>query len=341
MDTADTTDQRVRQLSIGKMRGLQQISNAHGFFTMTALDHRGSMQRMIAPRSPEAVTTNQLTRYKRDLTRALAPVSSAVLIDPIYGAAQVIAGGDLPRDTGLLVGIEATGYNDAGGARLTEYLQGWSVEKIKRMGASAAKILLYYRPDLIQAAERQRALLMRFVEDCQRADLPALVEPLCYPALPGDEQAELYAQRKPGIVAQTARELTQLGVDVLKAEFPSDAHLERDEARMLEACQALEDASSAPWILLSGGVGFEQFAAQVRVACQAGASGFLAGRAVWQEAMMLPEVAERQRWLGTVAVERVVRLTDIVGEFGRPWWRKWASTPEQLTAVTEDWYTQF
>jgi hypothetical protein len=93
MDTADTTDQRVRQLSIGKMRGLQQISNAHGFFTMTALDHRGSMQRMIAPRSPEAVT-NQLTRYKRDLTRALAPVSSAVLIDPIYGAAQVIAGGD-------------------------------------------------------------------------------------------------------------------------------------------------------------------------------------------------------------------------------------------------------
>jgi hypothetical protein len=57
--------------------------------------------------------------------------------------------------------------------------------------------------------------------------------------------------------------------------------------------------------------------------------------------MMLPEVAERQRWLGTVAVERVARLTDIVGEFGRPWWRKWASTPEQLTAVTEDWYTQF
>ncbi len=56
---------------------------------------------------------------------------------------------------------------------------------------------------------------------------------------------------------------------------------------------------------------------------------------------MLPEVAERQRWLGTVAVERVARLTDIVGEFGRPWWRKWASTPEQLTAVTEDWYTQF
>ena len=335
------TSEPVRQLSIGKMRGLQQISNTHGFFTMTALDHRGSMQRMIAPKSPEAVTGDQLTRYKRDLTRALAPVSSAVLIDPIYGAAQVIASGDLPRDTGLLVGIEATGYNDEGGARLTEYLQGWSVEKIKRMGASAAKILLYYRPGLTQAAERQRELLARFIEDCQRADLPALVEPLCYPALPGDEQAELFAQRRPGIVAETARELTQIGVDVLKAEFPTDAHFERDEARMLEACQALDAASSAPWILLSGGVSFEQFATQVRVACQAGASGFLAGRAVWQEAMVLGEVSERQRWLETVAVERVERLTDLVGEFGRPWWRKWATTPEQLTAVTENWYTQF
>ena len=330
-----------KTLTVGKLRGMQQIATDQGFFAMTAMDHRASMQRMIQPSTPNLVSAQMLTAYKRDLTIALAPVSSAVLLDPIYGAAQVIANADLPRSTGLLVGIEASGYTDEGGARITEFLEHWSLEKIRRMGASAAKILVYYHPDLPEIAERQRAITKRFIKECQDHDLPALVEPVVYPAVTNDSDPMVFAQRKPSLVVRTARELTELGMDVLKAEFPTDSRFERDQQKMLEACQELNAASSAPWILLSAGVDFDEFVTQVQIACTAGASGFLAGRAVWQEAMKIESALERRHWLESVARERVQRLAEIVGEFGQPWWKKWATTPQELTMINETWYTTY
>jgi len=53
----------------------------------------------------------EMVQYKLELCEALAPYSSAVLLDPIYGAAQSIAGGMLPGSKGLLVSIEESGYN--------------------------------------------------------------------------------------------------------------------------------------------------------------------------------------------------------------------------------------
>ncbi len=125
---------------------------------MTALDHRGSRQRMIDSQHPEAVVAARLTGYKLDLNRALAPVSSTVLLDPVYGdrAAQDIASGALPRDKGLLVGAQATKYNDDHGTRHTEFLPGWSVQRVPRMGADAAKLLVSSRPGREDAAALQR-----------------------------------------------------------------------------------------------------------------------------------------------------------------------------------------
>ena len=136
----------TRQLTLGKLRGLQQISDAHGIFAMCAIDHRGSMQRLINSAAPTQVAADTLVAYKRDLTEALAPESTAVLLDPIYGAAQAIAAGALPGDVGLLVSLEETGYEQDAQGRVTTLLPDWSVEKVRRMGASAVKILLYYRP---------------------------------------------------------------------------------------------------------------------------------------------------------------------------------------------------
>ena len=120
----------VHNLTIGKLRGLQQIADDGGIFAMCAMDHRGSMKRMIDPAQPASVGYTTLAAYKRDLCAALAPASTAVLLDPLYGAAQVIASGALPRDVGLLVSVEATGYTGQKGARLTELLPDWGVEKV-------------------------------------------------------------------------------------------------------------------------------------------------------------------------------------------------------------------
>lgn len=330
-----------RQLTLGKLRGLQQISDARGLFAMCAMDHRGSMQRMISKDDPDQVGPATLTQYKLDLTEALGPESTAVLLDPIYGAAQAIAGGALPGDTGLLVSLEETGYESDAQGRVTTLLPDWSVEKIKRMGASAVKILLYYRPDLAENAEHQREVTRRVAGDCDRADIPFLLEPIAYPVAEADRDPAAFAQRKPVLVAESARDLTPLGVDVLKAEFPADMRHQTDEGRLRAACDRLDEASQAPWILLSAGVTFDEFARQVKLACQAGASGFLGGRAVWEEAMHMPDGAERRKWLASVGADRMRRLHDLADEFGQPWWKKWAVTPGELTQTGPDWYRRY
>jgi len=330
-----------RKLSIGKVRGLQQLSDAHGIFAMCAMDHRGSMQRMINKAAPDQVTHDMLVGYKLDLTENLAPDSTAVLLDPIYDAAQAIASGALPGDVGLLVSLEETGYEQDAQGRVTTLLPDWSVEKIKRMGASAVKILLYYRPDLAENAARQRKVTRRVADDCTRADIPFLLEPIAYPVSGVEHDPEMFAAHKPGLVAGSARDLTPLGVDVLKAEFPADMLHEKDEGVLRAACEQLNEASQSPWILLSAGVTFDEFARQVKIACQAGASGFLGGRAVWEEAMHMPDAPERRQWLATVGADRMRRVHDIAGEYGQPWWKKWGDSIAALTPVQPEWYRQY
>ena len=328
-------------LTIGKARCLQQMSDAAGILAMCAMDHRGSLQRMIRPDAPDRVTYDELVAYKRDLTKCLAPAATAVLLDPIYGAAQAVAAGVLPGTTALLVSLEQTGYEQEAQGRVTTLLPDWSAEKVRRMGAAAAKLLLYYRPDLAQSAARQQEVVRRVAEACARVDLAFVLEPVTY-ALPGPEaQPAVFASHKADLVVRSARELTGLGVDVLKAEFPADLRYERDAGKLRAACERVDEASRVPWILLSAGVRFEDFARQVEIACRAGASGFLGGRAVWEEATQLTDGTERRRWLRTVGTERLRRLHDIAAQHGRPWWKKCGASPESVANVPKDWYARY
>jgi tagatose 1,6-diphosphate aldolase len=99
----------MHNISIGKVRGLQQISTSGGVFVICAIDHRGSLQSTLEKELARKIGYEEMVQYKLDLCSALAPYASAILLDPIYGAAQCIAGGVLPGNTGLLVSLEATG----------------------------------------------------------------------------------------------------------------------------------------------------------------------------------------------------------------------------------------
>lgn len=123
-----------------------------------------------------------------------------MLLDPIFGAAQAIAAGVLPGDTGLLVSAEETGYETDAQGRVTTVLPRWSVEKIKRMGAAAVKILLDYRPDLAENAGRQREVTARVSADCAEVDIPFLLEPIAYAVSEAERDAAYFAQRKPAQV---------------------------------------------------------------------------------------------------------------------------------------------
>ena len=71
-----------------------------------------------------------------------------------------------------------------------------------------------------------------------------------------------------------------------------------------------------PWTLLSAGVGFRPSSERVRTALEQGASGFIAGRAIWGEAASLSG-AERVEFLEETAVPRMAVLSDLLAEQGR------------------------
>lgn len=329
------------KLTIGKIRGLQQLANPDGIFTICAMDHRGSFRRMIDASNPEQVSYEKVVERKVELCSCLAECSSAILLDPIYGAAQCVSHGVLPSSTGLLVSIEATGYSGDRDRRQTRLLDSWSVDKIKRMGASAAKILVYYRPDSEQLASQQLSIVDTVARECIDYDIPFLVEPISYPVGSEIDNPEEFAARKGELVVRTAREMTSLPIDVLKAEFPADPRHKQDRAELAELCRQLDEASRVPWVVLSAGVDFEVFCQQVEIACEAGASGFLGGRAIWQEAMDIKDTSERVRYLSTVGVDRMKRLTEIASKCAVPWYKKSGVTAQKLTSITEGWYQEY
>ena len=331
----------MKRISIGKIRGLQQIANSDGVFTMCAMDHRGSLRSMINKEHPEEVNYEEMVKYKLELCSCLAQYASAVLLDPIFGAAQCISHGALPNDTGLLVSIEATGYEGGKEHRLTTLLEGWSVEKIRRMGASAAKILVYYRPDLKQLASQQLKTVNTVAMECIKYDLPFLVEPKSYPIGAEINNPQEFATLKGQLVIKTAQEITALPIDVLKAEFPADLRYKKDKPELINLCHQLDTAAQVPWVVLSAGVDFELFCQEVEIACRGGASGFLGGRAIWQEAMGIDNTRKRVQYLSTISTDRLKKLTEIANKYAVPWYKKLGVATQELAHTSERWYEEY
>jgi len=331
----------MKRLSIGKIRGLQQIANPDGIFTICAFDHRGSLRNMIGKEKSGEVNYAEMVKRKLELCSSLAKHASAVLLDPVFGAAQCISHNVLPNNAGLLVSIEASGYSGEKEHRLTKLLDGWSVDKIKRMGASAVKILVYYRPDLEQLASQQLDTVNMVGMECIKHDLPFLVEPISYPVGSEISNQQEFAAMKEKLVIKTAQGISAQPIDVLKSEFPADLHYRKDKSELINLCHQLDMSSQVPWVILSAGVDFELFYQQVEIACQAGASGFLGGRAIWQEAMHIDDARERVKYLSTVGVDRLKRLNEIASRYATPWYKKCGLTAQELVPISESWYKEY
>jgi tagatose 1,6-diphosphate aldolase len=330
----------MQPLTLGKLRGLQQITDNKGIFAITALDHRGSLEKMLRRMlDTDSLSWDLVVEEKERLTRALAPHSTAVLYDPIYSVGPMLARGVVPGSAGILVAREESGYESTAEGRLTRLQPGWSVEAIKRIGASAVKLLVLYHPDA-PVAKKQEAVISQVAEECQQHDIAFLLEPMSYCLKPGQKKSDPeFAAHKPEIVLQTVQRLGSLGPDVLKLEFPTEPAYEQDEQKMREVCRKITDAISIPWVLLSAGVAFATFQRQVEIACDCGASGFLAGRAIWQEAMELPDSIEREKFLNTIAVSRLRILLQIAKYRATPWQDR--VDPQRLPHPHQGWHVSF
>lgn len=318
------------QLTPGRYRGLKVSSLAeHDIFGIVAFDQRGSYRRMMA----DDTSYTDLVQVKNDIIGALSKNASAVLTDPTYGLNPAIT---MSGQSGLLLSLEESGFGGESTARTMIFNKDWTAEKIRKMGANAVKLLVYYNPQNEALADELDSVVAKTIADCHALDLPVFLEPLSYsqdPNMPADS-AE-FAELRPELVIETARRLCKTGADVLKMEFPINIKYNDDQKAWRTVCEQLSAASTVPWVLLSAGVDFERFVPQVAIACESGASGFLAGRAIWKEsATMSP--ADRADFLKGTATERLNELLDIAAEKSRPW-ADFYSAPKS----SADWYESY
>lgn len=299
-------------LTPGRYRGLKATSTERDVFSILAFDQRGSYRKML----PAGTSYPDAVQIKQEVVIALTRTASAVLLDSQYGLPSAMA---MRGGAGLLMAVEESGYSGDSTYRKLLFDERWNVAKIKQMGASAVKLLAYYHPHSGALAEEIESVIAGVIAECHRHDLPLFLEPMSYSLdVNFSKDSAAFAATRPEVVRDTAKRLSLLKPDVLKLEFPVDAAFDQDRRAWRASCEAVTAVSSVPWVLLSAGVDFETFAEQARVACLAGASGWLAGRAIWKEVVTMSP-ADRASFLAGQATYRIHELNAIANASARPW----------------------
>lgn len=255
-----------------------------GKFLMLALDHRGSFKKLINPAKPDSVSNDTVIQLKSEIIQTLADQFSALLIDEVWG---LEACKEVCQTKPFLLPLEKSGYVDEDRERVTELE--YSVGQIKEMGASGAKLLIYFNPSA-ESANKQLETARKVMEDCKANDFPFFLEIVTY----GGEN----------LVIDSVKKFIESGIipDVWKLEYPGS----------LQECQEITSlVGDTPWILLTGGQSFEEFRPQLETAIRGGAKGFLAGRALWQEVCIMSG-KERQQFLEEILPERFKEISEIV-----------------------------
>jgi tagatose-1,6-bisphosphate aldolase len=290
---------------------LADIALHNGVFAIIAMDQRNTLKRMFKAVDLDA-SEEDLRAAKADVARALTPAASAILLDPTYGVPAVTEARALAPGCGLLVAAEPSIRNSYNGEPRTHRDPELNASWVAAQGGDAVKFLVQLRADRSTPTTGEPDLVHEvldvcrdIVADCKSAELPSVIENLVY-ELPGER---LFGNAREDAIISAASALDELDIDLLKLEYPGSP----------EACRRLADALHRPWAVLSAGVPFEQFSDVLKIAFdEGGASGFIAGRSIWREALPLSGM-ERQRFLDSVARPRLDDLVTVANERARPW----------------------
>ncbi len=312
-------------LTPGKLWGLRSMADAQGIFKMTAVDQRPPIKQPIANYlGVEQAPWHDVAEFKRLLVETLQAESTALLLDPHYAIPHAID--QLNPQKGLIVTLEDSLFQDTDEGRLSSNIDNWSVDKIKRMGGDAVKVLAWYRPDASPSVNRkQQDYVKRIGEQCAQFDIPFLFELLVYPLAADQHQTKDYIEmknKKSDQVLQSVEEFAKpdYGVDVFKLESPVNADQADGSSEVQAVFDELGQLANRPWVMLSAGAGKEQFRRVLEHAFAAGASGFLGGRAIWLDAFQsYPDWNKIRHELETDAVAYLQSISQLADKKAHNW----------------------
>ena len=295
-------------MTTAERRGYQQICGADGRMLVVAADQRGGMRKLLAPTAEgqKAISDQALGLVKMDIATHLARHAGCILLDPLCAVPAIVDEGVLPRETALLIGLDASGYDTSPeGYRVSVMVPGVTARRVRELGGTGGKIMVYLRADTPAANEANLATLRQVIEDFAAEDLLLVTEFLTY-ALEG-ESPEAYAALAPDLIVQGSRLCLEAGAKLLKIPYPGTP----------EACAAVTAlCGEVPWAVLSAGVDHATFLGQVETAMANGASGVIAGRSLWKDCIALDRDETRDR-LTRFAVPRLNELREAIQRHAR------------------------
>lgn len=328
------------QLSEGKIKHLNALSNKKGVIAAAAMDQRGSLRKTIAKAKnvPEdQISDDMMSEFKVAVSKVLTPHASAILLDPEFGIPAAKA---RSKNAGLLLAYEESGYDNTKPGRLPDLLPHLSVKRIKELGGDAVKILIYYTPFEKQAVnDIKHAFIERIGAECEYYQIPFFLEFVGYDPQGGDEKGFEFAKKKPEVVIKSMQEFgkAQYNVDVLKVEIPINAEFVQGSAvfKGQAACSRKEaldyfrkaaEIAEKPFIYLSAGVSNPQFVESLNMAAEAGTdySGVLCGRATWKDGVPVyakQGVKALEDWLSSEGVKNINAVNDAI-QSAKPWYAK-------------------
>lgn len=324
-------------LSLGKTWGLRRLATPEGHFTMVALDQRPPLVELVASKrgiAPADVSFADMLAIKRLLVESLGDHASAMLMDPNFAVPAAID--CMPARAGLVMTLEDHRFHVTEGGRLSHSIKDWSVEKTRRVGADAVKVLAWYRPDAeAHVAAHQREYVRHIGQECRRWDIPYVLELLVYPFPKSGSHTTDYTEspeKLPQLVLDSVREFArpEYGVDLFKLESPLPGATlpERDGGAAQQSAQqwfndmgTICNDAGKPWVLLSAGVTPAQFTRVLEYAYAGGAHGFLAGRAIWWQALTqhFPDLQACRKALQSEGVATLSELSDLTIKSAHPW----------------------
>jgi sulfofructosephosphate aldolase len=286
---------------------LTKLARPSGALAMVAVDQREALRGMFAAYQSTPVPDSQLTQFKVDVARELSPFASALLVDQEFGIDEIINQKALKGSCGLIAAADLL-VGPAGGAA-TDTAIDLDVDPIRMrdIGSVGLKFLILWRND--ESPDSRAKLVEDFNKLCQISGLPSIIEIIVKPPT---DTSKAFNREEELIIA--AKEAANWKPDLYKAEVPF--HGEGDLKLITKNAERISEAIGSPWVVLSNGVKQPFFNDAVKACAMGGASGFLAGRAVWADIVGAADIPQALR---DVSIPRLEQLAEIVDAHAKPW----------------------
>ena len=286
---------------------MASLARPSGAFAMLAMDQRVSLETMFRNAGRDTSTAT-LDPFRGLVLEAAAPYVSAVLLDRGYlerTGAQAWAHGT----TGRIIAVDDL-QQPAGLPAQDSTIDPEAADLAVTLGADALKLLVIWLSGASDEKHAQQAAMVgEFVDLAHAQGMLALVEVIAHGGVRAGERPvtadELLA----------AAETLGRGSDIYKAQVP--IHGGDSAADVERLSREMTATLGVPWVVLSTGVSDDRFPELVGASCRGGASGFLAGRAIWSRAVSATTTDETVARLRTSAAD-LQRLSAIVDAEARP-----------------------